>query len=285
MSVKVLKTVAEVRLLTDEVRQKGKTLALVPTMGFLHEGHLSLMREGARRADVVAVSIFVNPAQFGPREDLSRYPKDLEGDLARCEGAGVSVVFAPEPVEIYPPDYQTYVHVEVVSQGLCGEKRPGHFRGVATVVTKLLAMFRPHLALFGEKDYQQLQVIAALNRDLNLGATIVGMPTVREPDGLAMSSRNAYLSAEERPRATALSRGLKAAQALAKGGEADAAKLVAAIRAELAKAQVREDYVELRQAGTLLSLTHLERGVPARALVAGFVGTTRLIDNMAVELG
>ena len=272
----------EVAAFADSVRREGKRLALVPTMGFLHEGHVSLMREGAARADVVAASIFVNPTQFGPNEDLSRYPRDMAGDLAKCESAGVSVVYAPEPAAVYPPGYQTYVDVTHASQGLCGAKRPGHFRGVATVVTKLLALFRPHVALFGEKDFQQLKVIEALNRDLDLGCEIVGMPIVREADGLAMSSRNAYLSAEERMRALALSRGLKAAQALVHGGQGEVEPLLAVIRRELQASGVREDYVEIVDAHTLRPMSRIAPGMPSRALVAGFVGTTRLIDNMSL---
>ena len=265
------------------VQRRGQTLALVPTMGFLHEGHLSLMREGARRADVVAASIFVNPTQFGPKEDLSRYPRDPEGDLAPLRQRRRRwACTCPRPSTVYPRGYQTYVNVEDVSRGMDGEKRPGHFRGVATVVTKLLALFRPDVALFGEKDYQQLQVISALNADLNLGAEIVGMPTIREADGLAMSSRNSYLSADERKRALGLSRGLFAAQQLARSGEADVAKLLAVIRAELAAVQAREDYVEICDARRLTPLTRLEKGTPARALVAAFMGNTRLIDNVAL---
>jgi pantoate--beta-alanine ligase len=279
----IWKTPGEVRAWVRSLG--GRRLALVPTMGFLHDGHLSLMREGGRRADVVAASIFVNPTQFGPKEDLSRYPRDPEGDLRRCASAGVAGVYMPEPSAVYPEGYQTYVNVEAVSQGLDGEKRPGHFRGVATVVTKLLALFRPDVALFGEKDYQQLQVISRLNDDLNLGVEIVGMPTIREADGLAMSSRNSYLSADERQRALAISRGLFAVQKLAAAGEADVSKLVAVVRAELAAIGAREDYVEICHAARLTPLTRLEKQVPARALVACFVGNTRLIDNMAVQLG
>jgi pantoate--beta-alanine ligase len=253
-------------------------------MGFLHEGHVSLMREGLTRADVVAVTIFVNPTQFGPKEDLARYPRDLEGDLAKCQAAGVSVVYAPDAAAVYPPGFQTFVEVEQVSQGLCGERRPGHFRGVATIVTKLLALFRPEVALFGEKDYQQLQVISALARDLDLGVEVIGRPTVREADGLAMSSRNAYLSAEDRQKALALSRGLRAMQAAVAGGERDAATLVGLARAELARSGVREDYVEIRHAQTLAPLLRLEAQAPARALVAGFLGATRLIDNLPLEV-
>ncbi|NBD09048.1 pantoate--beta-alanine ligase [Corallococcus silvisoli] len=280
MAPHVLRTVPEVKAWVSTLQQEGRSLALVPTMGFLHEGHVSLMREGGRRADVVAASIFVNPTQFGPREDLARYPRDFEGDLGKCASAGVTAVFAPEPAAMYPPGYQTYVDVTEVSQGLCGERRPGHFRGVATIVTQLLSLFRPKVALFGEKDYQQLQVIRALNRDLHLGADIVGMPTVREADGLAMSSRNAYLSAEERQRALALSKGIRAAQALLAAGTRDTGALVEAARRELKAADLREDYVEVRDAGTLSPLGTVAPGQTARMLVAAFSGATRLIDNM-----
>jgi pantoate--beta-alanine ligase len=281
----VWQTPGEVRAWVKSVQLLGQRIALVPTMGFLHEGHLSLMREGAKRADVVAASIFVNPTQFGPKEDLSTYPRDAVGDLARCGSAGVFGVYMPEPSTVYPEGYQTYVNVEEVSRGLDGDKRPGHFRGVATVVAKLLALFRPDVALFGEKDYQQLQVISRLNADLDLGAQIVGMPTIRERDGLAMSSRNSYLSADERTRALGLSRGLFAAQKLAAAGEADVAKLVAVIRAELVGVQAREDFVEIVDAVRLTPLSKLEKTTPARAVLAAFVGKTRLIDNVALQLG
>jgi pantoate--beta-alanine ligase len=279
----VWKTPGEVRAWVRSIHQRGQTLALVPTMGFLHDGHLSLMREGGRRASVVAASIFVNPTQFGPKEDLSRYPRDEEGDLKRCESAGVAGVYMPEPSTVYPEGYQTYVNVEQVSQGMDGEKRPGHFRGVATVVAKLLALFRPELALFGEKDYQQLQVITRLNADLELGAEIIGMPTIREADGLAMSSRNTYLSPEERQRALGLSRGLFAAQKLAANGETDVATLLTRIRAELTAVNAREDYVEICHAANLTPLSKLDPKTPARALIAAFVGNTRLIDNLPLS--
>lgn len=284
MTIAVLKTPAEVRAFTAGLRAQRKTLALVPTMGFLHEGHLSLMREGLKRADVVASSIFVNPSQFRPGEDLATYPRDFDGDLRRCESAGVSAVYAPVPEVVYPEGYQTWVTVEQVSQGLCGDRRPGHFRGVATIVAKLFGLFRPDVALFGQKDYQQLQVITRMNADLELGVQVVGMPTIREGDGLAMSSRNSYLSADERVRALALSKGLFAAQQLARNGVADSAQLVACVREQLTLVQAREDYVEVRDAQSLAPLPSLVAGRPARLLVAAFVGTTRLIDNVELSV-
>lgn len=266
-------------------RDGGTRIALVPTMGFLHEGHLSLMREARKRADangrrgLVVASIFVNPTQFGPSEDLSRYPRDLEGDLEKCGAAGVDRVLAPEAPElIFPPSHQTWVEVTAVSQGLCGEKRPGHFRGVATVVAKLLNLTRPHVALFGEKDYQQLQVIRAMARDLFMGVEIAGMPIVREPDGLALSSRNAYLSKEERERALALSRALFAARDRAAAGVRDAATLRASIERELALASDRVDYVEIVHPDTLKPVEQAAPG--SMALIAAYVGKTRLIDNL-----
>ncbi len=282
MPLHVLRTIDEAARWSEQVRRDGRRLAYVPTMGFLHEGHLSLMQEGRRRADVVVASIFVNPTQFGPKEDLARYPRDFEGDLAKCESAGVSVVFAPDAAEMYPEGFQTFVDVTEVSQGLCGARRPGHFRGVATVVTKFFCILRPHVALFGEKDFQQLQVIRRLNRDLALGVDVVGMPTIREVDGLAMSSRNTYLSPDQRHRALSLSRGLRAAQELASAGRTDVTELVDAIRREIQAAGVREDYVEVVDAETLEPLARLETGRPARALIAGFLGATRLIDNVAI---
>jgi len=278
---RVLSTASEAADLAETTRHAGRRLALVPTMGYLHDGHVSLMAAARARAEVVAVSIFVNPTQFGPSEDFSRYPRDFEADLARCARAGVDVVFHPEPSEVYPAGYQTYVEVVELSRGLCGERRPGHFRGVATVVTQLFALFRPHAAIFGEKDYQQLQVVRRLARDLHLGVQVVGMPIVREADGLAMSSRNAYLSPGERTRARALFAGLEAARQRFGEGVVDPKTLLGTVRDALGAQAVREDYLALVDPD---SLRPLERAVPrARLLVAGFVGATRLIDN--VELG
>lgn len=268
----------------EVARREGVRLALVPTMGYLHEGHASLLREARRRADLGAdrglalASIFVNPTQFGPGEDLARYPRDLPGDLARCGEAGIDWVLAPaDPAAMFPPEHQTWVTVERASQGLCGASRPGHFRGVATVVAKLFNLTRPHLALFGEKDYQQLAVLRAMARDLAFGVEIVGMPIVREPDGLARSSRNAYLSAEARSRALALSRALLEAREAAARGEREAAALVARARARLDAAGVRIDYAEIVHPDTLAPLAWAEPG--SVMLLAAFVGTTRLIDN------
>jgi pantoate--beta-alanine ligase len=267
-----------------EAREAGARLALVPTMGFLHEGHLSLMREARRRADegsgagLSLATIFVNPTQFGPAEDLSRYPRDLAGDLEKCAAAGVDWVLAPDdPAAMFAPGHQTWVTVEGVSKGLCGASRPGHFRGVATVVAKLFNLTRPHLSLFGEKDWQQLQVIRAMARDLAFGVEVVGMPIVREPDGLALSSRNAYLSPDERRRALTLSRALAEAREACAAGRRAAGALAAQARARLEEAGARVDYVEVVHPE---SLTPVVEAAPGSVmLLAAFFGTTRLIDN------
>ncbi|HVU52792.1 MAG TPA: pantoate--beta-alanine ligase [Polyangia bacterium] len=274
----VIRTPGEMAAWAEAARARGERIAFVPTMGALHAGHVSLLEEGRRRGDQLALSIFVNPAQFAPTEDLARYPRDLPGDLAKAASAGTDVAYCPEPASVYPPGYQTYVEVREAAQGLDGASRPGHFVGVATVVCKLFNVVRPHVALFGEKDFQQLAVVRRMAADLDTGVEIVGMPIVREPDGLAMSSRNAYLSPDERRRALALSRGLVAARRRAEGGERDAAALVATARAIVEAAADRVDYVELRDAATLAAVSRLERD--AVLLVAAFVGRTRLIDNV-----
>jgi len=277
----IFRTPAEVSAWAETERRQGRRVGLVPTMGFLHRGHLSLMEGSRARTDVTLVSIFVNPTQFGPNEDLARYPRDLEGDLRKCREAGVDAVFSPEAGAMYPPGHRTFVEVTELQDGLCGARRPGHFRGVATVVTQLFALARPHVGVFGEKDWQQLQIIRRLALDLHLGVEVIGMPIVREPDGLALSSRNAYLSGPERARALALGRGLRAAQDRWKAGERRADAVREAVRSELRAAEVREDYVELVGPDTLEPLDRAERP-DARLLVAGFVGTTRLIDNTAI---
>ena len=278
----VLRTPSEMAAWSQAARALGERVAFVPTMGALHEGHVSLLREGRRRGDGLVLSIFVNPTQFAPKEDLSRYPRDLPGDLAKAASAGTDVAYVPDAADVYPPGFQTYVQVRELEQGLCGGARPGHFVGVATVVCKLFNVVRPHVALFGEKDFQQLAVIRRMVADLDMGVEIAGLPIVREPDGLAMSSRNAYLSRDERRHALALSRALNAARARAEAGQRDAAALVATARGVLASEIDRVDYVELRDAATLAPVTTLEReGV---LLVAAFVGKTRLIDNVRLVL-
>lgn len=282
MTPRVVTREAEVRQLTLAYRRAGERLALVPTMGALHEGHLSLVREARRRADRVALTIFVNPLQFGPTEDLDRYPKDFEGDLAKCAAEGVDLVFHPSPAELYPKGFQTHVEVPELSRGLCGKSRPGHFRGVATVVAKLLGLFRPEVAIFGQKDFQQLRVIERLVQDLSIPTAIVGAPIVREADGLARSSRNAYLSPDERRRALCLCEAIARARESFARGVRDAARLRADALALLEREGARVDYVELCDPDRLGPIDPV--ATDTRLLLAAFFGTTRLIDNAALSL-
>lgn len=270
------------RARADKLRRDGYRLCVVPTMGYLHDGHMSLLRAGRARADVVIVTIFVNPTQFGPNEDLDVYPRDEDGDLAKARSCGVDLAFCPAPEAMYPPGYQTYIEVGELQKPLCGASRPGHFRGVATVVTKLFHLTRPHVAIFGQKDFQQLALIRRMTTDLDLDVDIVGMPIVREPDGLAMSSRNAYLSAEQRAQAVCLSRGLDAVRQRFDAGERDARALLAAARQPIgAEALARIEYVELRDAATLEVVDTVTR--PAVLAMAVMFGNTRLIDNTVLE--
>ncbi len=258
------------------------TFGLVPTMGYLHAGHLSLVQRAKSECDHVGVSIFVNPTQFGPHEDLAKYPRDLPRDLAMLERAGVDVVWTPTPEIIYPPNFQTYVTVEEVTQPLEGARRPGHFRGVATVVAKLFNAFTPDRAYFGQKDAQQCVAIKQMARDLNFPVEVIICPTLREPDGLAMSSRNVYLNAEEQKAAPILFRALSAAKAMYDGGERDAEKLRARM-AELIGTEplARVDYVSAADPETLIELEKIERGV-LLSLAVRF-GNTRLIDNFLLD--
>ncbi len=247
-------------------------------MGALHEGHLALVRHARARADVVILTIFVNPTQFGPTEDLSRYPRDEEGDLAKARPAGIDLAFCPAPDAMYRPGAQTYVEVRELQKPMCGASRPGHFAGVATVVSKLFHITKPHVAVFGEKDYQQLAIIRRMVRDLDFDVAIESVPIVRESDGLALSSRNAYLSSEQRAAALSLSRGLAAAERAFASGVRDTAALIAAARAPIeAEPLARIDYVDLRDATELTEIVRIERS--AVLALAVFVGTTRLIDN------
>lgn len=281
-------TLKSLRMAVDELRGKGeRRLALVPTMGALHEGHLTLVREAARRADRVIVSIFVNPRQFGPQEDLAAYPRQLAQDQAKLTAEGVALLWAPDVAVMYPEGFATNVSVADVSEGLCGAKRPGHFDGVATVVCKLFNQVQPDMALFGEKDWQQLTVIRRMARDLDLlcpaADAIIGVPTVRESDGLAMSSRNAYLSPPERAAAATLPAAMRSAiTAMAKGIPAEAA--LGELRAALLSAGFHTvDYATLADAESLAPFSAPGKR-PARLLVAARIGATRLIDNMAVDL-
>jgi pantoate--beta-alanine ligase len=270
---------------TDQMRAARELLAgsvgLVPTMGYLHEGHLSLVRQARADSDHVVVSIFVNPTQFGPNEDFERYPRDEVRDLALLKAEGVELVFAPAVEEMYAEGNATYVEVEGITEGLEGTHRPGHFRGVATIVTKLFAIVRPDRAYFGQKDAQQLAVVRRLARDLALGVEIVGMPTVREPDGLALSSRNAYLSPDERQAALVLSRALCRARELFDAGERDAETLRAAMRELIAREPLAQvDYVSVADAESLHELQRIDG--PSLVSLAVRIGSTRLIDNVTV---
>ena len=266
------------RAKAEDLRRDGRRIAVVPTMGALHDGHLALLRAARGKADVVILTIFVNPTQFGPKEDLARYPRDEDGDLAKARGAGIDLAFCPDAAAMYPPGSQTFVEVRELQKPLCGASRPGHFAGVATVVAKLFHITQPHVAVFGEKDYQQLAILRRMTRDLDFGVEIASVPIVREADGLAMSSRNAYLSSDQRRAALSLSAGLAAAEAAFAAGERRAAALVAAAAAPIkAEPAARIDYLELRDAVELSELTTVEQ--PAVLAMAVFVGTTRLIDN------
>lgn len=262
----------------DSARQSRERIALVPTMGFLHDGHLALMREGRRESSVLVASIFVNPTQFGPGEDFARYPRNFERDCAMLETVPVDVVFAPEPAAMYSPDAQTWVDAGEITSGLCGAHRPGHFRGVTTIVAKLFNIVKPHMAVFGEKDFQQLRAIQKMVRDLNFDVEIIPVPIVREKDGLAMSSRNAYLSPDERQRALALSLALRAARDRFKCGSCCVEELVAVASRVLRRTPgVEVEYVEAVDARTLAPARSLAS--PLLIAIAARVGKTRLIDN------
>ena len=279
---RVIESISEMQELSRSLKREGKKIAFVPTMGYLHQGHLSLVEKARQLGDVVVVSIFVNPTQFGLSEDFDRYPRDLEGDLKKLEPYRVEYVFYPSAREMYPEGYQTYVEVERLSRGLCGDFRPGHFRGVCTVVCKLFNIVQPDFAIFGEKDYQQLRVIEQMTRDLNFPVQIIGMPTIREEDGLAMSSRNAYLSEGERKQALSLSRALFSCQELVKKGEKDSEMLKEKAREIISQnPDARIEYIEIRDAYTLEPLEKIDR--PAQMLLAVWVGNTRLIDNIRLN--
>lgn len=275
--MKIVETIKEVREQVKEWKKQGLTIGLVPTMGYLHEGHQSLMDAARKENDKVVVSIFVNPMQFGPTEDLAEYPRDLDHDAKVCENAGVDLIFHPEPEEMYEPDFCSFVDMTGLTEGLCGKTRPIHFRGVCTVVNKLFNIVQPDRAYFGQKDGQQLAVVRRMVRDLNMDIEIVGCPIVREEDGLAKSSRNTYLSPEERKAALILSKTIALGEELAKT-EKDAGKVIAAMKENIETEPLAEiDYVEAVDAVSMAPVDTLEG--ECMLAMAVYIGKTRLIDN------
>ena len=276
--MKVISTIKEMQTYSESLRLAGKKIAFVPTMGYFHEGHLALMREAKKMADCVVVSIYVNPTQFGPKEDLSKYPRDFDRDLKLAETVSVDVIFYPPDNEMYPANYQTYVNVEKVTQNLCGISRPGHFRGVTTICLKLFNIVKPHFAIFGKKDFQQYTAIKRMVADMNLDLQIIGLPTVREADGLAMSSRNVYLKGNERQSALTLVGGLKLAQKLYDAGERKAAVITGEVEKNIKKADSTNiDYIKICDTATLDDVDEIKS--QAVIALAVKVGATRLIDN------
>jgi pantoate--beta-alanine ligase len=279
--MKIITTISEMQYFADTLRREGRTIGFVPTMGFLHEGHLSLMQHARKECDDMVVSIFVNPAQFGPDEDLDRYPRDEAGDRVKCESTGVDVLFMPTVAGMYPDKPSVSIAVEGISDILEGVIRPGHFRGVATVVAKFFNIVKPHKAFFGQKDYQQCAVIKRMVKGLNMDTEVVVLPTVREPAGLAMSTRNSYLSADERRKATVIHRALAAAEHLVKTGIKETEKLKNATQAVLREEQAIEvDYLEVVDPDTLAPLASAKERMVL--LVAVRLGSTRLIDNLMI---
>jgi pantoate--beta-alanine ligase len=276
--MKIIKSGKKMQSYSESLRLQGKRIAFVPTMGYFHEGHLALMKEAKKMADCVVVSIYVNPTQFGPKEDFSKYPRDLKRDLKMAESVNVDVIFYPPDDEIYPADYQTYVDVEKVTQNLCGMSRPGHFRGVTTICLKLFNIVKPHIAIFGKKDFQQFISIKRMVDDLNLDLQIIGLSTVREADGLAMSSRNKYLQNNERSSALTLSASLKLAQKLHSDGEKKVSVIINEVKKLIKKADYTDiDYVKICEINTLNDVKEIKnQSVIALAVK---VGKTRLIDN------
>lgn len=281
--MKVLKTISEVRSVVKEWRKEGYSIGLVPTMGYLHEGHKSLIVRASKENDKVIVSDFVNPIQFGPKEDLATYPRDINRDSELCESAGADYIFNPEPSEMYFDDFCTHVDMDGLTKGLCGKTRPIHFSGVCTVVSKLFNIVTPDRAYFGQKDAQQLAVIKRMVRDLNFGIEIVGCPIVREEDGLAKSSRNTYLSKEERKAATILNKSLKIGRALIEEGERDSKKVIEAITNNLnTEPLAKIDYVDVVDAISIEEVSKIEK--PVLVAIAVYIGKTRLIDNFIYEV-
>ena len=280
--MKIVSTIEEVRAQVKELKKEAQSIGFVPTMGYLHEGHMSLI-DAAGENDKVVVSIFVNPMQFGPMEDLASYPRDLEHDAKLCEEHGVDLIFHPTPEEMYGDQFYSYVDMDVLTKELCGLSRPVHFRGVCTVVTKLFNIVTPDRAYFGQKDAQQLAVIKRMVKDLNMPLTITGCPIIREADGLAKSSRNTYLSIEEREAALVLSRSIFLGKEMVEKGERDCKKILAAMTAEIEKEPLAKiDYVKIVDLDTMQQVEKIDRGI--LAAIAVYIGKTRLIDNFMYEL-
>ncbi|MBF0467833.1 MAG: pantoate--beta-alanine ligase [Desulfamplus sp.] len=280
--MEIFKTASDMREWSDSMHRAGQTISFVPTMGYLHDGHLSLMEKGASLCSALVVSIFVNPTQFGENEDLDAYPTDIERDLKLIKAKGARAVFLPDKKEIYPENYQTYITLEHLPKHLCGLSRPVHFRGVATIVSKLFNIVRPDAAVFGAKDFQQLQVIRQLNRDLNFGINIIGAPIVRESDGLAMSSRNAYLDPEQRDSALSLSRSCSQAEKMVKAGEKSANAIRSHIKSFIESfPDTRVDYISICDPDTLNEVEEIDTEVLFALAVQ--VGRARLIDNILIK--
>lgn len=281
----VIRDVAQMQRRSNTLREAGKRIGVVPTMGYLHEGHLSLIRIARQHTDTVITTLFVNPAQFGPNEDLSRYPRNFERDLALATDAGTSILFAPDTNDMYPEGYSTYVNVEGITDLLEGKSRPGHFRGVATIVAKLFNITKPHVAVFGQKDAQQVAVIRRMVEDMNVDLELIIGPIVREPDGLAMSSRNSYLSGTEREEAVVLSKALALAERRIKSGERRCAPILLGMRELITSSSSgKVDYISCADNRTLQELEQLERGDEVLVSMAVRFGTTRLIDNTVVAV-
>ena len=280
--MKIAKTISIVRRLIQQARSRGKSVGLVPTMGALHQGHIRLIKKASKNSDFVVVSIFVNPAQFGPKEDFKKYPRPLKDDLKLCRDAGADVVFAPSVREIYPRENLTWVDVEKLSQPLCGRFRPGHFRGVATVCAKLFNIVQPDVAFFGQKDAQQAVLIKRMVADLNMPIKIIVCPTVRRPDGLALSSRNQYLTPQEKKDAVCLYKSLQKCRQMVALGINDSRKIIAQMRKILSAASAKIEYVEIVDAEMLLPLKRIDR--PALVALAVRIGNTRLIDNVLIDI-
>ena len=279
--IEIIETVGMMQEKAEQIRLSGKKIGLFPTLGFLHEGHLELIRHGRRRADILVMSLFVNPTQFGPNEDFDKYPRDIEGDIKKAQGEGADVVFLPSPKEMYPEGFQSSVNVEKVTGFLCGKSRPGHFEGVATVVAKLFNIVKPHFALFGQKDFQQLAVIKRMVKDLNFDIEIIQVPTVREPDGLAMSSRNKYLNPEERKSALCLKKAMDMAVNMAGKGESHSEKIVASLEQLILSFPFTSiDYINICDPETLEDVDILKD--KSLLALAVRVGGTRLIDNCLI---